>query len=131
MADNLDQIKDTLKKTEEKLRYQTDEVESWKEQCSTLKAYNAVLKKAVKNLKSEESIEKYKELGTFYRAQFLDAVEPFTLALFTRVLGYSADEAKIVIARVKRDLVNPKLHMYVHFHFVWGRKATEPRASEG
>ncbi|KAK5196120.1 hypothetical protein LTR99_008071 [Exophiala xenobiotica] len=75
--------------------------------------------------------KKYKELGSFYRAQFIDAVEPFTLALFTRVLGYSADEAKIIIARVKKDLVNPKLHMYVHFHFVWGRKVTEPRASEG
>lgn len=67
--------------------------------------------------------KRYKELGTFYRAQFADAVEPFTLALFTRVLGYTENQAKIVIARVKRDLINPKLHSYVNFHFVWGKKA--------
>ncbi len=63
-----------------------------------------------------------KELGTFYRAQFLDAVEPFTLALFTRVLGYSEDEAKMVVAGVKNDLRNPRTHMWVPFHFVYGRR---------
>lgn len=64
-----------------------------------------------------------KELGIYYRAQFVDAVEPFTMALFTRVLGYTAEEALIIVARVKGDLLNPKLHMYVNFHYIWGRKA--------
>jgi SAM-dependent methyltransferase len=69
--------------------------------------------------------KKFKELGIYSLAQFLDSVEPFSLALFTRVLGYTVDETKIIIARVKNDLVNPKLRTYLHFHFVWGRKADE------
>ncbi|KIW77709.1 hypothetical protein Z517_07542 [Fonsecaea pedrosoi CBS 271.37] len=66
--------------------------------------------------------KRYKELGTYYRAQFVDAVEPFTLAMFTRILGYSIDQALVTIQRVKQDLINPRLHLYVHFHFVWGKK---------
>lgn len=66
---------------------------------------------------------RYKELGIYYRAQFHDAVEPFTLALFTRVLGYSSDQAKVTIERVKQDLLNPKVHLYGHYHFVWGKRA--------
>ncbi|KAJ9639627.1 uncharacterized protein PV06_03077 [Exophiala oligosperma] len=79
---------------------------------------------------------RFKELGMYYRAQFIDAVEPYTLALYTRVLGYTPDEARIIVARVKRDLANPKYHMYVHFHFVWGQKPPEqvpppPSISDG
>jgi SAM-dependent methyltransferase len=66
--------------------------------------------------------KRYKELGMYYRAQFYDAVEPFTLALYTRVLGYSVEQAWAVIAKVKEDLVNPKLHLYVNYHFVWGQR---------
>ncbi|KEF53334.1 uncharacterized protein A1O9_10782 [Exophiala aquamarina CBS 119918] len=70
--------------------------------------------------------KKFKELGIYSLAQFLDSVEPFSLALFTRMLEYTADETMTIIARVKNDLVNPKLHTYLHFHFVWGRKADGP-----
>ncbi|EXJ65684.1 uncharacterized protein A1O5_11211 [Cladophialophora psammophila CBS 110553] len=66
--------------------------------------------------------KRYKELGTYYRAQFVDAVEPFTLAIFTRVLGYTIDQALVTIERVKQDLINPNLHLYVDYHFVWGKK---------
>jgi hypothetical protein len=66
--------------------------------------------------------KKNKELGVFYRAQFLDAVEPFTLALYTRVLGYSPEEAQIVVARVKQDLRNRQHHLWAPFHYIWGRK---------
>ncbi|KKY18374.1 putative methyltransferase [Phaeomoniella chlamydospora] len=65
---------------------------------------------------------KNKQLGVYYREQFLNSVEPFTLALYTRVLNYTADEARIIIAKVKHDLANPKAHVYVKFHFVWARQ---------
>lgn len=66
--------------------------------------------------------QKNKEIGVFFQAHSLDSVEPFTLALFSRVLGYSADEAHATIARVTNDLRNPRAHLYVPFYFVWGRK---------
>jgi len=66
--------------------------------------------------------KKNKELGIYYRAQFIDAVEPFTMALFTRVLGYTAEQTKEVVAQVKPHLINPKLHMYVPFYLCLGQE---------
>ncbi|KEF51927.1 uncharacterized protein A1O9_11916 [Exophiala aquamarina CBS 119918] len=65
---------------------------------------------------------KNKELGLFFLAHALDSVEAFTLALFTRELGYSIDEVQVTIARTKNDLRNPRAHLYVPFYIVWGRK---------
>jgi len=53
----------------------------------------------------------------------LDAVEPFTLALYTRVLGHSFDQALVTIEGVKREFADPTLHMYNPYYFIYGRKA--------
>lgn len=66
--------------------------------------------------------KKHKLLGIFYQASFLDTVEPATLALFTRVLGYSIEQANIVIANVKKDLRNDAAHIWVVVHYVWGKR---------
>jgi hypothetical protein len=65
-----------------------------------------------------------KEIGLYYRQQFLDAVEPYSLSLYTNVLGYSREQAEVVMAGVRKDLQNPDLHMYVNFHFTYGRKVS-------
>lgn len=65
---------------------------------------------------------KLKEIGTWYRAQFVEAIEPFSIGLFTRVLGKSLEETQAIIAGVRQDLMNTKLHLYVNFHFCYGRK---------
>lgn len=66
--------------------------------------------------------KKFKELGTWYRATLLEAVEPFVLGLYTRFLGYTAEQARVVVAETRRELLDPQLHLYVPFHFVYGRK---------
>ena len=65
---------------------------------------------------------KLKEIGRHERAQVLDAVEPYTLAMFTRVLGRSLQEAQVVMERVKCELVDPKLHLYTTQYIIYGRK---------
>ena len=52
----------------------------------------------------------------------LEAVEPYTLALFTRVLGWSIDEVQVLIAGIKNELKDRSIHMYGKMHFVYGRK---------
>lgn len=65
-----------------------------------------------------------KELGHWYRLQFLEAIEPFTLQLATNVLGWSTIETQLMINSVKKDLKNPRAHLYVKFFFTYGRKPT-------
>ena len=66
---------------------------------------------------------KLKDLGAIQLAQMLDAVEPFTLALLTRVLGWSNDATQVLMAGVRQDFRNwKKTHLYANFHFVYGQK---------
>lgn len=65
---------------------------------------------------------KFKEIGRYQLGQALESVESFTVALFTRVLGYSREEAQLVMAQVRADLREPKNHFYVNYHFIYGQK---------
>jgi SAM-dependent methyltransferase len=63
-----------------------------------------------------------KELGRIHRAEMLGAVEPYTLALYTKVLGKSLDETKVAVEMVKKDFSENKNHLYVNYHFITARK---------
>lgn len=52
----------------------------------------------------------------------LDAVEPFTLAVFTRVLGWTNNRAQGLMAGVRKELQDHKNHLYVLVHFTYGKK---------
>jgi hypothetical protein len=57
--------------------------------------------------------------------QTLQAVESFTLAFFTRILGHSSDHTQMVIGGVTREFCDPTLHLYKKHYFIYGRKAEQ------
>ncbi|RQM04831.1 hypothetical protein DH86_00003914, partial [Scytalidium sp. 3C] len=73
--------------------------------------------------------KKQKLIGRYQLAQMLDAVEPFTLAVFTRALGWTNEMAQALMANVRADFRNPKNHLYVIVRFIYGMKPLEE--SEG
>ncbi|OQD91154.1 hypothetical protein PENANT_c001G07753 [Penicillium antarcticum] len=54
-----------------------------------------------------------KALGKYQAVQLQQAIDSYSLRLYTQVLGWSADVAKIHNAVVKRELRDKKLHAYV------------------
>lgn len=58
----------------------------------------------------------------------LAAIEPFTLALLTRVLGWSVESTQVLMAKVRNEFRDKKNHIYSYFHFVYGRKPKEAEA---
>lgn len=56
--------------------------------------------------------KKYKTLGAWQMLNVLEGVEGFTMALFTRVLGWSKDEVDVFLEGVKKDLQNKQIHAY-------------------
>ncbi|KAE8150574.1 S-adenosyl-L-methionine-dependent methyltransferase [Aspergillus avenaceus] len=66
-----------------------------------------------------------KEIGRVSKVTVWEAIEPYTLALFTRVLGYSAEEARDYVEKVREELLRSSYHLYVLFHFVYGQKPLE------
>lgn len=65
---------------------------------------------------------KLKEIGGVQYYQELQAVDSYTPAVFSRVLGWSDTEIDVFIAKVKKELKDPSIHLYFPIHYVWGRK---------
>jgi len=66
--------------------------------------------------------KKLKELGRYLNVQMMDAIEPYSLALFTRVLKWDATRIQLLLAGVREDLQNLDYHMYSVVHCVYGQK---------
>ena len=55
-----------------------------------------------------------------------EAMQAYSLALFTRVLGWEPAEVEVLLAGARKDLNNSKHHLYTRLHIVYGRKPPLP-----
>lgn len=53
-----------------------------------------------------------KELGRWNLVNSLDGLEGYSMALFTRAHGMSAEEVQVLMAGVRADMKNTKIHAY-------------------
>ena len=58
---------------------------------------------------------KAKDLGVVQQEQFCNAIDSYTIALFTRVLGWTAEECKVLMDAAKKEVRNPKNQLYINF----------------
>ncbi|KAH8690912.1 S-adenosyl-L-methionine-dependent methyltransferase [Talaromyces proteolyticus] len=63
-----------------------------------------------------------KNLGHAALTAAHESVEPYMLALGTRVLGESAGTIHDMARSMKHEISKPHLHLYTQAHFIWGRK---------
>ncbi|OOF91644.1 hypothetical protein ASPCADRAFT_510042 [Aspergillus carbonarius ITEM 5010] len=63
-----------------------------------------------------------KEIGRVAKVTLYDSIEPYALAIFTRVLGYTYEEAQDFVQKVQAELVSSNYHIYVLFHYVYGQR---------
>lgn len=55
---------------------------------------------------------RYRDLGKYMNIQMMDSLEPYSLALFTRVLKWEPERLHALLDRVRADLRNLDYHMY-------------------
>ena len=77
---------------------------------------------------------RYKEIGRICKVAVSELIEPYTLALFTRVLGLSYQDTQEYMDKARAELMSNSHHLYVRFHFVYGQRpfddaSTDPEAS--
>ncbi|RMJ22196.1 Methyltransferase [Aspergillus sp. HF37] len=65
---------------------------------------------------------KLKDIGRYQQLNMIEGMEAYSLALFTRFLGWSIQEVHAFFAGVRRELVDRSLHVYTKFYFVYGQK---------
>ncbi|KAJ5122112.1 hypothetical protein N7448_003242 [Penicillium atrosanguineum] len=65
---------------------------------------------------------KFKELGRYHQLNMLEAMPPYTYALFTRMLGWPRHEIEALLAGVRRELKDLSNHLYTRVYMVYGQK---------
>ncbi|KAL9639698.1 MAG: hypothetical protein Q9204_000988 [Flavoplaca sp. TL-2023a] len=66
-----------------------------------------------------------KTIGAWNLVQIEDGLEAFTLRLFTQILGWKSEEVQVLLANVRKDLRNPKIHAQFDFFVAFGQKPTD------
>lgn len=66
----------------------------------------------------------FKELGRVAQKIVVEGIEPYTLALFTRIIGRSREETEEYMDKVRQDLDTKSraAHIYGRVHFIYGQK---------
>jgi len=59
--------------------------------------------------------KRLKQIGLFFEMQFLEgAVDGYSLALFTRLGGWTEAETQVLLAQVREETKSKKMHLYTH-----------------
>lgn len=66
--------------------------------------------------------EHYKTVGAWQMINVLEGMQGFTMALFTRVLGWSKEEVEVFLTDVRKDMRDKGIHAYWNIYFVYGQK---------
>ncbi|CAI4215916.1 unnamed protein product [Parascedosporium putredinis] len=65
---------------------------------------------------------RYKELGGWACENIAGGASGLSLALFTRGLGWTAQEVEVFLAGVRKDMMNVHMHTYYYIITVYGQK---------
>jgi SAM-dependent methyltransferase len=66
--------------------------------------------------------KRLKEIGAVERMMLLEGFEAYMLRGYTQVLGGDPNTLQVILAQARRELSDPKIHTYVFYHIVYGRK---------
>ncbi|KIV81498.1 hypothetical protein, variant [Exophiala sideris] len=67
--------------------------------------------------------KRLKQIGLFFELQFLEgAVDGYSLALFTRLGGWSEAETQVLLAQVRAETKSKKMHLYTHSSYATAQK---------
>ncbi|TVY56720.1 putative methyltransferase tdiE [Lachnellula cervina] len=65
---------------------------------------------------------KFKELGIWTCENMIGGVAGLSMALLTRVLGWSVEEVEAYLVNVRKEIKDTKIHSYWNIRTVYGRK---------
>lgn len=52
-----------------------------------------------------------------------EALEAYSLALFTRVLGWTVPRIQLLLVGVRKDLMDRSLHLYARYYVLYAQRA--------
>jgi len=65
---------------------------------------------------------KYKELGMWNCENFSAGVSGFSMALFTRVLGWTPEQLEVFLVDVRKEMKDTRIHAYFPIYTIYAKK---------
>ena len=65
---------------------------------------------------------KLKEIGRYHQVNVLEAVAPYTMALFCRILGWSRIQVEALLAAIRNEIKDMSIHLYTNVRVVYAQK---------
>lgn len=66
--------------------------------------------------------KKLKEIGKWHLLEAFQGIEGWTMALMTRILGWTYEETQVFLAHVRAGFRDKSIHSYTSGSIVYGRK---------
>lgn len=63
-----------------------------------------------------------KDMGRYQQFLMLEALDAYSFALLTRVLGWTTAEIQLLLVEVRKELLDRSFHGYTQLYFVYGQK---------
>ena len=70
--------------------------------------------------------KKMKEISTWVQQNFLEGIQGFSSAIFTRGLGWSVEQLEMHLMEVRENLKDRNRHIYLPISFFWAQKPPLP-----
>ncbi len=70
--------------------------------------------------------KRLKQIGAVELMMLLEGFEAYLLRGYTQILGGDPNVLQILLAQARKEISNPKIHTYVFYHIVYGRKPSRP-----
>jgi SAM-dependent methyltransferase len=106
----------------EKLGRPANSAELYKSQLEAAGFVDVVEKKYIWPSNRWPKDRKLKELGMWQLENIISGLEGFSVAMFTRILGWTKLEVDVFLAKVRNEMKDTKLHVYWNIFVVYGRK---------
>ena len=72
--------------------------------------------------------KRLKEIGAVERMMLLEGFEAYMLRGYTQVLGGDPNTLQVILAQARRELSDPRIHTYVFYYIVYGRKSSKTQS---
>ncbi|KAH0612942.1 uncharacterized protein H6S33_009322, partial [Morchella sextelata] len=100
----------------------TDKLKGWMEDALFINVEENIFKVPIGSWPKDH---KMKNIGRYNLLNLLEALEGFTLALFTRFLDWTADEVYVLLAGVRSELRSKDSNFYFKMYVVYGQRPFE------
>ncbi|KAI5357521.1 Putative S-adenosyl-L-methionine-dependent methyltransferase [Septoria linicola] len=103
-----------------------EQYKQWLEDTGFENVHSEIIKRPTNDWPKDPNM---KEIGKYCCLNFLEGMEGFTVAPFTRILGWKLEECQVLLAQLRKEWVTRRLHGYHKGIIVHATKPKSPGAT--